>query len=798
MTDEQAPNEPRQTMLSVFREVPTFVDLIFTHEHVAHWIPSGEEETIRINVHVLLSMTSYFDDPIKNLRASNEKVIEMPFGYPSLMKSVISWITYGQIEDDFAKIQECVEFCRFYGIKVPNHPDVPIIQRKTNDETEIPYLNEIPNEDDPVSDDDVAGLPDEIRGPPIVASRSLEFNGKLYVRKWQNRQRTGWYYKCAVRSCRGSLFLSADGMREVHCHDSDFCIDGSDCFDCFDIGQAQEIDALMRACIDESKTAFDIFTTFLARNAEVGKSLLKAPLSTVLRYITCLQKEKSTDIMLRESVTGSSHIDKAGVIYQQVVPHQMIIYAFPDFTDRVERVQWLLIDGTFRSCPKSFAQCVTLLSRDEVTGVFFPLCHCLLPDRATRTYQLMFHIIDTHFVFPNLGWVTVDFEEALVVAVKTWVAKKPWKSQVIGCKFHFSKALSKCFRGGKRKQLSDQDKLFIRLFTTTPFMDRKSIEKALNGLSTVKHPHEGFVRYFEKNWMKDDRFLLWNLSNATDVGLISRYTNNGIESFHKQMNNSLSPHPTIGSFLYWAQSCGEERLRMIENSPARDFRLDACKSRDQRQARYLWERLIQSYEIKEKFSVLRFYFVCPGCGTTNVLNGRRNSHLQCENRGCQFSGELLPYSRVLDQVKDSIIKELEAVSEPMTPTAADKFQIEALRRIQFWLETISQGRLTNGDVSYFQELERWIEERIDILVKQNSHQRQVTEHSNSSIIPRELAKTKTRIARLILPARWSLEQEPAATSRPDLPAQWPSVNSQVGQTQNSSEVAQLEKSRELA
>ena len=136
--------------------------------------------------------------------------------------------------------------------------------------------------------------------------------------------------------------------------------------DGFDIGQLQEIDALMRACIDGGKTAFDIHN--FSCNVAVGKSLLKTPPSKLLGYVTCVKKEKSTDIVLRESLTGSSHIDKAGVIYQQMVPHQMINYAFPGFTDRVERVQLLLIDGTFRSCPKSFAQCVTLLSRDEVTS----------------------------------------------------------------------------------------------------------------------------------------------------------------------------------------------------------------------------------------------------------------------------------------------------------------------------------------------------------------------------------------------------------------------------------------------
>ena len=664
-SDAHTELEPRQAMLPFFQSVPTFVDLFFTGKYQPHLVDASpnESDTMRVNVCVLLSMTSYFDASIR----AEKREIEMPFGSAALMKRVIQWIVYGEIEDDFALLQECVEFCRFYGIKVPQNDEdidesIGIIQHKTDDDDDIPYLNQIPSQDD--SD------------LPVLPEKTVQFAGKYYVRKWRNRKKTGWYYKCLAKQCKGSLFVGPEGMREVHPHDPDLCTTtGSELT--FPLPQWEEIDQLMRRCVisTKSKLPFDILTQFLQADPELSRDLLSAPLSAILRYISLMLKEKASDAPLRESLSQFSLVDEGGILYQQVMPRKMIIYSFSAFRSLAKSVTWLLIDGTFRSCPKGFAQCVTLLSRDEETGVFFPLCHSLLPDKSAETYHLLFNILNTHFSFPSLSWITVDFEEALVKSLRVWISTKPWKIRLIGCKFHFGKAIGKRFRG-KRHKLSTVDSEFLSLFLRTPFMDRKSIDRVFHGLSTVQHPYDSFLRYFKKNWLKDERFALWNLSEATDSGLISRYTNNGIESFHKGMNRSMCPHPNIGTFLRWAQRCGEERFKQIQSTPKREFALDSDKLVDQLDSRFLWEQLIQSFPIKPAYNAIFLSFTCPECMRRNCLAGRRTSHLHCENQDCRFSAELLPYSYVLHEVQCSLACQFNALclsrSAPLSPACRKK------------------------------------------------------------------------------------------------------------------------------
>ena len=303
-------------------------------------------------------------------------------------------------------------------------------------------------------------------------------------------------------------------------------------------------------------------------------------------------------------------------------------------------------------------------------GCLFPLCHCLLPDKSCETYQLLFQIIDTRFSFPNLSWVTVDFEEALVKALRIWVSKKACRICLIGCKFHFSKAITKRFQGRtKRSKLSEIDNEFLSLFLRTPFMHKENINRVLHGLATVEHSHESFIKYFKKNWTKDDRFNLWNMADTMDRGLISRYTNNGIESFHKGMNRSLSPHPNIGSFLRWAQKCGEERLEMIRNTAPREFSIDSDKIVDELDSKFRWEQMIQSFPTKPEYRALLLHFICQECGKYNCLTGRRSSHLHCDNQSCKFSKELLPYSYVLNEVRGSVTIGLQNLSLWATPAA---------------------------------------------------------------------------------------------------------------------------------
>lgn len=678
--------------------------LKFTHEYEPHLIDFDEDDHHgKVNVKVLMSLTTFFDDIIQN--ASQDIEIEMPFGRWSLMKRVLDWIVYDCFDDqeDFVLLQECVEFCRFYRIPVPTHPEMKIIQEKIDSDDSIPYGPRVYSEAETFSGDEDL--------PPIdfiEADKVIELEGRVYQRKWRNREKTGWYYKCRCKGCHGSIFLRDGVPRVVHEHDPEVCVSEREKLD---ISEWREIEDLVRYCVSQNPmdSAFTILTQCLRTDCNLTKILLRAPLRAVLKYITLLLREGDDDVSLEETLARSSCIEESSLLYQQVVPSKLVVYGLQRLKKYARHTQWLLIDGTFHACPKHFYQCVTLLSRHEETGVFFPLCHCLLPDKSRETYDLMFNVITANFSFPELCWITVDFEWALIESVKHWV-KDNNRVRVIGCKFHFSKALNRRFRGTRRRKLGALDQEFVELFQQLPFMNKDDIIRVLNGLSTVENGHDDFVAYVWKHWMRDKMFPLWNLDGIEDDGLLSRYTNNGIEAFHSIMKRQLVAHPRVQSFLHWTEAHAEEKEKMISVGRTQDraARHHEDMVIEQIELKFRWEQLIRNYPCKRRFQVLSFGFTCPACNRHNLLTGRRTSHLLCENEECKFSKEMLSSVLVLGQVVTSIAKGLEDLPDRISGR-------NALNNLQFWLRTLYIDRTSENEMQYLRDLWRHIEETVQRL-----------------------------------------------------------------------------------
>ena len=700
--------EPRQDLCgSIGRD--QYAYLKFTHKYEPHLIDLDDDDHMgKVNLKVLMSLTTFFDDMIHD--ASQDIEIEMPFGRWSLMKHVLDWIVYDCFDDqeDFALLQGCVEFCRFYRIPVPEHPDVDIIQTKVDLDDSIPYGPRVSSETE------TSGGGDDLPSIDLIEAHTvLEIGGKVYQRKWKNRDKTGWYYKCRCKGCPGSIFLRDGVTRVVREHDPEVCVPNEQNLD---VSEWKEIEELIRSCVSTHprNSAFDVLTECMRTDCSLTKTLLRAPLRTVLKYITLLLREGVDDTSLEETLTRSSGIEDSSLLYQQVVPSKIVIYGLQRLRKYAQDTQWLLIDGTFHACPKHFYQCVTLLSRHEATGVFFPLCHCLLPDKSSETYDLMFDVITTNFSFPGLCWITVDFEWALIQSVKRWV-KGNRRVRVIGCKFHFSKALNRRFRGTKRRKLSQPDQEFLTLFQQLPFMNKEDITRVLHGLATVQHAHDDFVAYVQKHWMRDEMFTLWNLDGIEDDGLLSRYTNNGIEAFHSIMKRQLNAHPRIQGFLHWAEMHAEEKDKIISvgNAPNTCARDHDGLVIEQMELRFRWEQLIRIYPCKPQFQVLSFGFTCPECSRRNLLTGRRTSHLYCENEQCKFSKEMLPSSLVLEQVVASISEGLEQLPGKIS-------RRNALNNMKFWLKTLCVDSATENEMQYLIPLWYHIEDTLQSYDRQSA------------------------------------------------------------------------------
>lgn len=214
--------------------------------------------------------------------------------------------------------------------------------------------------------------------------------------------------------------------------------------------------------------------------------------------------------------------------------------------------------------------------------------------------------------------------------------------------------------------------------------------------------------------MPRDIFVLWNFSKRHDQGLITMYANNAIEAFHKRMSLELSPHPQTQRFLRWVESYGKEKHRLREVIAPRDTTIDAEKWRDQLSIRECWREILQSFSTKPEFCTLHFELTCPECQSVNLLAGRLESYLLCQNEHCTWSRTELQYEDVLDQAKESLMQScLDLPIDGGTKTDT------LLEKLEFWFETLVPEAATDGLRKYLKEmmklvrsLRRWASQRI--------------------------------------------------------------------------------------
>ena len=684
----------RQTLLSFYSTNRRFVKIVFTHEQQIHDPEIGDDDKsdeVSINALVLLSVTEKYDREIYEQMHSNGNIqVIMPFGSSQTFQDIVQWLVYGDEPVDFVCYQLCAEFARFYEISLPYHPDAEIVNRKLDD-MEFPPPAAEPLED---LDDDWRESFEEI----------VHWQGRLYKRRSIKTQQHGCYYYCMnvvdQIKCKGSIFVSDTGeIRAVNehrqeCGETDLVTLDLSCWD----KAERELREIAYSSPDIS--SWHVLKTLLEKHEDLAHCVLQLPLHVVLRYITRLTTKPSECLDAR--IEKYCHIARESILYQEVYPDDWIIYSHPEVRKRVKAVRWLLIDGTFKACPSRFGQLLTLLSRDDATSVFFPVIRALMPSRTAKSYLRLFEIIDSYFSFPRLAYVTVDFEKSLVQVVQSWVKGRNKPVEIIGCKFHYAKAVTYRFKGGKKRKLKTQDRAILKAFQSMPFLEQRDIKRMLSEFQTVVHSHVKFAEYFQRTWMSNAFFPLWNLSNKQHHGLRTRYTNNGIESFHSRIGSELSRHPQTQNLLKWFNDYSEEKLREIQTTTGVGQEIDTTTCLNRLEILFEWRKTIESFETRPEFRVLPFSYVCPACGAINQLEGRRQSHLTCQAKcGHDLDG---PYiDNIIGQIRHSLEASFQQAKEEDEPKA-----ICTLKRLRYWFKTLDDGTLQTHDATYIKEMRRFI------------------------------------------------------------------------------------------
>ena len=213
----------------------------------------------------------------------------------------------------------------------------------------------------------------------------------------------------------------------------------------------------------------------------------------------------------------------------------------------------ILIDGTFRACPKGYYQIVNISGYyPDINGII-PLFMSPITGKSEFLYDNLFEdiikIIESKGI--KIKDITanfmVDFEKSLINSIK-----KKFDSPIIdGCFFHFSKLLwkkAKAFGLCKRNNLKNT-KILIFMLKLIPFLNIDKRSDLFNKIKEYYKEPDGnystLVNYFEKNWINNPYI---NYCELTNKEFLNR-TNNYQERFHKTLNSLIECyHPKL-SFL---------------------------------------------------------------------------------------------------------------------------------------------------------------------------------------------------------------------------------------------------------
>jgi hypothetical protein len=206
-----------------------------------------------------------------------------------------------------------------------------------------------------------------------------------------------------------------------------------------------------------------------------------------------------------------------GLSTSQSKVHRILMWEYPDLIIvACRREVPLFVDATFRSVPKGFLQYLIITCFDDETDTYIPSFFALMQDKSSWSYC---HALHLTLVATNMklkpATITTDFEGALLLACKEQFPE----SRIIGCLFHFKKALRRRLVKLRVNQ-EEIGRAILRgnldILTT---VERHELDETVSELQVRMCESETdkwdtFYSYFKNTWMKKFDFETWNISRS--------------------------------------------------------------------------------------------------------------------------------------------------------------------------------------------------------------------------------------------------------------------------------------------
>ncbi|CAF0936737.1 unnamed protein product [Brachionus calyciflorus] len=214
-------------------------------------------------------------------------------------------------------------------------------------------------------------------------------------------------------------------------------------------------------------------------------------------------------------------------------------------------------DGTFDVSPLLFKQIFSIQA--AINGKVIPLLCAILPDKKETTYDKLFSMIKVYLNSPVS--FSCDFEMAILNSLQRVFPS----CQILGCWFHLCQNL---WRHMQEYKLSKKENYKLSVYKSfqrlkcLPFVPQNDVPKAFE-LIKAESPvqFKPMIIYFETyyigNLKKNSKSVrespmfkhdLWNVFDRVAKDLPR--TNNNLETWHKNFENSCKKHPTVNSLVH--------------------------------------------------------------------------------------------------------------------------------------------------------------------------------------------------------------------------------------------------------
>ena len=208
----------------------------------------------------------------------------------------------------------------------------------------------------------------------------------------------------------------------------------------------------------------------------------------------------------------------------------------------------IFADGTFKSCPSSFAQLYSIHIESSILNGTIPVLYSLLPDKFKKTYTSLFNELRNlcikHDLILNPKLITLDFEQGCLNSLYNVFPN----SCIKGCNFHFNKCIFK-----KITDLEWQPEYYASSIddpNSIKALYQQTCALAFVPISTIDHlwytimdtfDHiqgvHAFFDYVTDTWVDHDSLFprkQWN-----DYCFPGLRTNNGLEGWHHRLNANV-------------------------------------------------------------------------------------------------------------------------------------------------------------------------------------------------------------------------------------------------------------------